>query len=303
MSPTRLPFLAISLLLAALVFGACNAAPSTLDLSRPLDAPAVYRVSATTESRLSGPVSDLAGATELSAAFEATPISDSSVEVEVLYLAASVRDAEGESVSLNLPPLAGKRAAVEMGPPGVVSRVRGDEELLGATIPLISVREIIWSLFPPLPDEATREEDTWTGDVPVPFANLGGPPHRMRYVLQQIDASVESGWIEGYELSVGPRPFESEIAAGEVSGEGDLDVEFEGEFTAGSGYERTERTAEFDSDYIRLSGGEYANGSLHMKSTITTERLNSTEQLGLDLQASNIRLPDRAGKPAENAKD
>lgn len=282
MSPTRLLFRTILFLLIALLFGACGTATPTLDVSHRLDAPAVYRVSATTESRLSGSVSDLGGASELTAAFETTPISDSSVEVEVLYLAASVRDAEGRPVALNLPPLTGKKATVRMEPPGVVSEVRGDEALLDTRIPLIRLREVIWSLFPPLPDESVREDDTWTGNMPVPFANLGGPPHRMRYVMQRIDTSGESGWIKGYELSVGPRPFETATAGGDVSGEGDLDVEFEGEFTAKNGYEYTERTAEFDSDFIRLSGGEYANGGLYMESSITTERLNSTEQLGLD---------------------
>lgn len=284
MSPGGLLSRTSLFLLAAVVLSSCGASTAALDVSRGLDAPAVYRVNATTESRLSGPVSDLGGASELAAAFETTPNSDSSVEVEVLYLAASVRDADGKLVALNLPPLAGKRVTVRMGPPGVVSEVRGDGELLDAPIPLISMREVIWSLFPPLPDEAMREEDTWTGDMPVPFANLGGPPHRMRYVMQRIDTSGESGWIEGYELSVGPRSFETATAGGDITGEGDLDVEFEGEFTTENGYERTERTAEFDSDFIRLSGGEYANGDLYMQSSIMTERLNSTEQLGLDVR-------------------
>lgn len=281
MSPARLLSRTVLLLLLALLVS-CGASPSALDADRDLDAPAVYRVSAATESRISGPVSDLGGTTQLTAAFETTPLSDSSVEVEVLYLAASVRDADGEPVALNLPPLAGKKATVRMGPPGVVSEVRGDEDLLDARIPLIPVREVIWSLFPPLPGEAVREDDTWTGDMPMPFANLGGPPHRMRYVVQRVDASGGFGWIEGYELSVASRRFQTETADGAVSGEGDLDVEFEGEFTAKNGYERTERTAEFDSDFVRLSGGEYANGGLYMRSSITTERLNSTEQLGLD---------------------
>lgn len=282
MSHGRLPSSTALLLLATMLLSSCGASSSTLDVGHRLNAPAVYRVSVATESRLSGPVSDLGGASKLTAAFETTQISDSSVEVEVLYLAANVRDAEGESVALNLPPLAGEKATVRVGPPGVVSGVRGDGALLDAPIPLIPMREVIWSLFPPLPDEAVREADTWTGNMPVPFANLGGPPHRMRYLMQRIDAPGESGWIEGYELSVGPRPFEAATAGGDVSGEGDLDVVFEGEFTAKNGYERTERTAEFDSDFIRLAGGEYANGGLHMKSSITTERLNPAEQLGLD---------------------
>lgn len=282
MSPAGLLPRTALLLLAAIALGSCGASPATLDVSHTLNAPAVYRVSATTESRLSGPVSDLRGATQLTAAFETTPISDSSVEVEVLYLAASVRDSGGEAVALNLPPLAGKKATVRMEPPGVVSEVRGDEELLEAGIPLVSLREVVHGLFPPLPEEEVREDDTWTGNMPVPFANLGGPPHRMRYVVRRVDASGESGRIEGYELSVGPRPFETATAGGDVTGEGDLDVEFEGEFTAQNGYERTERTAEFDSDLIRLPGGEYANGGLYMRSSLTTERLNPAEQLGLD---------------------
>lgn len=255
---------------------------------RALDTPTVYRVSVTAESSFSGAASDLRGASDLTGAFEVSPISNSSVEVEALYLAVNVRDGEGEPVALNLEDLTGKKAVLEMSPPGVVSEVRGDEALLDAPVPLISVREVIWSLFPPLPDESVGEDDTWTGDVPIPFANLGGPPHRMRYVLQSADPQVDQGWIQGYELSVRPRTFTTDTPGGGVSGEGDLDVEFEGELEAKEGYESIERTAEFDTNYIRLQDGQsYANGKLHMKSLMEVERLSSAEQFGLDTGSKN----------------
>lgn len=263
---------------------ACGGPPAALDVSRDLDEPAVYRVGVTAESRFSGPVSDLGGATELTAAFEVTPASESVAEVEALYVAASVEDARGEPVSLGLGDLAGKRATVELRPPGVVVGVRGDEELLEAPVPLVSVRETVHALFPPLPGEELRPGDTWTGDVPVPFANLDGPGQRMRYVLQ--NAGEDAGRVEGYELDVGPRSFVAEPAGGRLEGEGDLEVEFRGELAAGSGYGRTERTARFASDFLRLAGtGTYANGNLRLESTTTVERLNAFEQFGLDAGA------------------
>lgn len=285
MSPGKVPLYAGLFFLAAVFFGACGGPPPALDVSRSLDAPAVYRVSATAESRFSGPVSDLEGTTELTAAFKATPISDSRVEVETLYLAASVEDANGEPAALNLEPLVGRKATVELESPGSVAGVRGDPALLDAPVPLIPVREVIWSLFPPLPQEATQEDDTWTGDSPMPFANLDAPPTRMRYVLEAIDSSNQTGRVAGYELSVRPPSFRAPTVDGEVSGEGDLDVEFEGEFRAGEGYERTERTIRFDSNFIRLSGGDYANGNLRMRYALITERLNPAEQFGLDAAA------------------
>lgn len=278
----RAPLGATLSVLLALVLTGCGGPPPALEVGRTAEAPAVYRVSAGAESRFSGPVSDLKGGTRLTAAFEVTPVSDSTLEVEVLYLAASVREAGGEYAGLDPGGLAGKKAEVEMGPPGEVSEVRGDPALLGAPVPLISVREVIASLFPPLPQEELREGDTWTGDVPAPFANLDGPPQRMRYLLDGIDSSQETARIEGYELRTEPRSFASETASGSISGEGDLDVVFDGELEAGEGYEWTERTAKFDSRFVRLSGSGYANGSLHLEGTTTVERLNSAEQLGLD---------------------
>ncbi len=278
----------IFLLLASFFPVACSGDSPMLYAGRSLDAPSVYRVSVTADSSFSGAASDLRGASGLTGAFEVTPVSNSSVEVEALYLAANVRDGEGEPVAFNLEDMTGKKAIVEMSPSGVVSEVRGDGALLDAPVPLISVREVIWSLFPPLPDESVGEDDTWTGDMPVPFANLGGPPHRMRYVLQSADSRTEQGRIQGYELSVRPRAFSTDTPGGEVSGEGDLDVEFEGELRAKEGYESTERTAEFDTNYIRLQDGRnYANGQLHMESFMQVERLSSAEQFGLDAGAKN----------------
>lgn len=276
------------LLFASFFSNSCGGTSSTLYAGRSLDAPAVYRVSVTAESSFSGAASDLRGASDLTGAFQVTPISDSSVEVKVLYLAVNVRNGEGEPVALDLKDLAGKKAVVKMSPPGVVSEVRGDKALLEAPVPLISVREVIWSLFPPLPQDSVGEDDTWTGDMPIPFANLGGPPHRMRYVVQSMGSGGKLGWIQGYELSVRPRSFTADTPGGSVSGEGDLDVEFEGELAARQGYESIERTAKFDTNYIRLQdGGSYANGKLHMQSLMKVERLSSAEQFGLDIGAKN----------------
>lgn len=273
-------------LLASFFSVACSGDSPTLYAGRSLDVPAIYRVSVTAESSFSGAASNLRVASDLTGAFKITPTSNSSVEVEPLYLAVNVRDGEGEPVALSLEGMTGKKAVVEMSPSGVVSGVRGDEALLDAPVPLISVREVIWSLFPPLPDESVGEDDTWTGDMPIPFANLGGPPHRMRYVLQSADSRAEQGRIQGYELSVRPRAFSTDTPGGGVSGEGDLDVEFEGELRAEEGYESIERTAEFDTNYIRLQDGRsYANGNLHLESFMQVERLSSAEQFGLDTGA------------------
>lgn len=271
-----------AIILLALALAGCGGPPPALEIGRSTDVPAVYRVSAGAESRFSGTVSDLEGGTDLTAAFEARPISDSVVEVEVLYLAANVRDAEGEPVALDLGRLAGKKAEIVMEPPGEISEIRGDPVFLDAPVPLIPIREVIAALFPPLPQEELREGDTWTGDVPIPFANLDGPPQRMRFLLDNLNPSEDTARIEGYELRTRPRSFASETSSGSVSGEGDLDVVFDGRLRADEGYEWTERTAEFDSQFIRLSGSGYANGSLHMESTTRVEKLNSAEQFGLD---------------------
>ena len=279
-------------LLLALLFAAGIPASScgssnapTVELQRKLDSPAVYRTSTTAESRFSGPVSELRGATEVTAAFEAFPVSDSAIEVEVLYLAASVRNTSGDFVALELGDLSGKKARVEFDPPGLVSGVTGDEALLDAGIPLIPVEDLIASLFPPLPQESTRIEDTWTGNTPVPFSNLqNGPDVRMRYLLSGVDSGGDaSATVEGYELSTGPRSFAEKLASGEVNGRGELDVTFDGEYDTQIGYTTTESAAEFDSNYIRLPGGSrYANGNLHLERVTTVESLNPAEQFGLD---------------------
>jgi hypothetical protein len=273
----------LTLLALAAAFAACGGPPPEVEAARDLGAPAVYRVSAQAESRFSGPVSDLRAATDLTAVFEVTPVSETAIEVEALYVAADVSDAAGEPVGLDLGPLAGATARVEMGPPGTVSAVRGDPALLDAPVPLISVRELVAALFSPLPQERLREDDTWTGDVPVPFANLDGNQQRMRYLLASVNGPAGMARVEGYELRLAPRSFAYETAAGRVSGEGDLEMTFEGELEPGNGYGWTERTAEFDSRYIRLPGGAgYANGSLHMEYTSRIDRLNAAEQLALD---------------------
>ncbi|MDQ3509356.1 MAG: hypothetical protein M3494_15325 [Actinomycetota bacterium] len=276
---SRLSFLA-SLVVCLVFFSSCGGAPPALDLGWEPDSPAVYRVSASAESGFSGAVSDLEAATEMTAAFRVSPAPDSSAEVEVLYLAANVRDAFGEPVALNLGRIAGSGATVRFGSPGVVSGVEGDGELLEAPVPLISVESVIWHLFPPLPEGSFRPEDTWTGDMPPTFPNLGEEPVRMRYVADGVDAS--SGTVEGYELSVEPRSFEAETPGGGVSGEGHLDIVFEGELDEANGYQRIERSSEFDSDFIRLEGGAYANGNSWMREEMVVERLSQAEQFGLD---------------------
>ncbi len=273
-------FISLPVILAASLISSCGGPEPSLDLGWEPDSPTVYRVSASAESGFSGPVSDLEGATEMTAAFQVSPASDSAAEVEVLYLAANVRDAFGEPVALNLGRLAGSEATVRFGATGIVSDVEGDGELLDAPVPLISVEAVIRHLFPPLPEGSFRAGDTWTGDMPPVFPNLGNEPVRMRYVADGVESS--SGSIEGYELSVEPRAFEVETPGGGVSGEGHLDVEFEGEFDEGDGYQRTERSSEFDSDFIRLEGGDYANGNLWVREEMVVERLSQAEQFGLD---------------------
>lgn len=275
-------FGAALLILCTLALYGCGGPPAALEISRSTDTPTVYRVSATAESRFSGPVSNLRSGTELTAAFQVTPVSTSAMEVKTLYFAANILDADGKPVALNLGPLTGEKAKVAMGPPGEISDIQGDSELLDAPIPLVSVREVISSLFPPLPQEKMEEGDTWTGDIPTPFANLDGPQQRMRFLLDSINSSKDEARIKGYELRTKPRPFQSETAGDSVSGEGDLNVTFDGRLRAEEGYEWTERTAKFDSRFIRITGSGYANGSLHMEGTTKVERLNPTEQFGLD---------------------
>lgn len=274
--------LVASLALTMLVLAGCGGPPAALEISRSTDTPTVHRVTADAESRFSGPVSDLEGGAEITATFRSTPVSDSAVEIEVLYFAANIKDADGEPVALNLGSLTGKKATVTMGPPGTISEIQGDPKLLDAPIPLISVRETIASLFPPLPQEEMEEGDTWTGDIPAPLANLGGPQQRMRFLLDGIDSSNNEARIEGYELSTKPRRFESETTGGSVTGEGNLNVVFDGELQAEKGYEWTERTTKFDSRLIRIPGSGYANGSLHMEGATRVEELDPTEQFGLD---------------------
>ena len=281
--------LLLALLTTAGLLASCGSgnAPA-VKLERKLDSPAVYRVSTNAESRFSGPVSDLRGATKVTAAFEVFPVSGSAAEVEVLYLAASVRDANGDFVALDLGDLSGKKARVEFGPPGMVSGVNGEEALLDAGIPLIPVEDLIASLFPPLPQESMRREDTWTGNAPVPFSNLqNGPDLRMRYLLSGADSGTAT--VEGYELSTGPRSFTEELAGGEVTGRGELDVTFNGEYDDQEGYTTAESTAEFESNFIRLPGGSrYANGNLRLERTTTVESLNPAEQFGLDPDGSSL---------------
>ncbi|MBA2692808.1 MAG: hypothetical protein H0U65_09990 [Rubrobacter sp.] len=273
----RLLFLVVLLIV---FLSSCGGPPPALDLGWEPDSPTVYRVSASAESGFSGAVSDLEAATEMTAAFRVSPASDSSVEVETLYLAANVRDAFGEPVALNLGRLAGSGATVRFGSPGVATGVEGDEELLEAPVPLISVESVIRHLFPPLPEGSFRSGDTWTGEMPPAFPNLEGEPVRMRYVVDRVNPP--DGSIEGYELSVEPRSFEADTPGGAVSGEGHLDVVFEGELDERTGYQSMERTSRFDSDFIRLEGGAYANGNLWMEEEMVVERLSQAEQFGLD---------------------
>ncbi|AHY45805.1 Hypothetical Protein RradSPS_0522 [Rubrobacter radiotolerans] len=290
--PTRLPSIRLPLSFAALLLlllfpAACAGEERSVELGWTPDAPAVYRVSVSAESGFSGPVSDAEGATDLTAALRVTPVSEAEAEVEVLYLAASVADASGDSVALDLPDLRGSAATVRFAPPGVASEVTGDDRLLGAEIPLVSMEEVILGLFPPLPEGNFGPADTWTGDVPSPFPNLGEEPVRARYVVGSVrpDGNGTAASVEGYELSVSPRAFTAPTAGDDVSGEGHLDLEFEGELASGGGYTGTYRRATFDSDFLRLGGGGYANGSLRLVSEMEVERLGPFEQMGLGLEA------------------
>jgi len=263
----------------ALALPSCGAQP-TLSLGHDLDAPATYRVSATSTARFSGSVSDKTGETRLTAAFRATPVSEDAIEVEALYVAASVEDVGGEPVSLSLGSLAGATARVELGPAGQVTRVTGDRELLEAPVPLVSVRALVEGLYPPLPGEAMEPEDTWTGTAPVPFPALGGPPVETRYVLSRASDGTE-GVVEGYEITSGERGFDS----GDASGRGRLDYAFTGEYEENTGYTTTETMTQFDTSLLRLGAGNtYANGNAHLEQTVTTERLNAAESFGLDLE-------------------
>lgn len=280
----RLLRLAGLLLLLTLLSACGGSSSSELRAARSLDGPTVYRVNATAESRFSGPISDRRAATKLTAAFEATPVSDSEVRVEVVHLAAGVRNAEGEFVGLSLGDLAGTQATVELAPPGHVARISGSEELLEAPTPLISVENVIHGLFPPLPGETVSERDTWTGDTPFPFPNLGGPPVRTRYVMESIDSSAETGRVDGYELSVSPSSFQADTPSGRISGEGEVQMELQGELEAGEGYLWRERTTTFESSSIQLAdSGSYDESALRLEQTFMIERLGPAEQLGFDL--------------------
>lgn len=284
MSRRKPSLLAPLVLLFTLSLTACGGQPASLNASFQPNSPAVYRVSVTAESGFSGPVSDLEGATDLTAAFRVTPVSGNAVEVEAIYVAASVRDAYGEPVALGLGDLAGSRARIEFEPPGAVSRIEGDSRLLEAPIPLVSMREVLHALFPPLPADRVRKGDTWTGDTPFPFANFDDVSRtRMRYALDSVNARDGTGRVQGYELSTGGWSFSAATPGGRITGTGDLQINFDGELDAREGYARTERTAEFVTDIIRLPDTKsFANGDLRLRSSLTTERLSPAEQLGLD---------------------
>lgn len=170
--------LALPALLCIFVLASCGGPAPSLDLGRTVDTLSVYRVSVEAESSFSG--SGLESETNLTAAFKVRPSPGPNAEVEVLYLAASVEDADGNPVALSLGRLAGKQATVELRPPGNVEDISGDEELLEAAVPLLSMRGIIASLFPPLPGESMREQDNWTGDIPAPFPSWTPPTRRAR---------------------------------------------------------------------------------------------------------------------------
>lgn len=270
-------------LLAALLLSGCGASSASLNLERNLDEPAVYRISTQAESSLSG--SDLESKANVTAALVVRPAPGSKAEVEVLHLAASVEDAEGNPVALSLGDVSGTEATVKLRPPGNVASITGDEELLGAPVPLISPRGLIAGLFPPLPGETMRKQDTWTGDTPAPLSGLGDNPVRMRYVLDSTDPSSRGGSVNGYELSLGTRSFETQTPSGPVTGQGKLNVTFEGKFSSSTGYEHTRIVTEFDTDSIHLPDGKQLEDSnLHLESRTTVERLTAAEQLTLDVE-------------------
>lgn len=282
MRSSRLLAATLTLTLIA-VLAACGGPPPTLSLGYTLNEPAVYQVTATAESRFSGSVSDLDAETDLVAAFRATPVSKTEVEVEALRIAASIKGRGRDPVALGLEPLAGQKATVELGAGGVVSGVRGDPELLEADTPLISMGGVIASLFPPLPGEPMRQGDAWVGPIVFPFGNIEGSPTAVRFVLTGLSARNGTGKVQGYEVEEGLRSFRGESATGEVTGQGEFDVLFRGEVSAREGYTRTRTTAGFDSTFLRLGpGAEYANGNIRMDYESVVERLNPAEQLGLD---------------------
>ncbi|MGI8648844.1 MAG: hypothetical protein ACR2KW_00460 [Rubrobacter sp.] len=278
----RFTFVLITFI-TSLLLASCASDPQAVELGWTPDSPAVYRVSVSSESRFSGPVSDLSGATQLTTTLRVTPVSRSEAEVEVVYLGASIADASGEAVALSLPDLTDAALTVNFSPPGVVSEVSSDNErgerFLGAQAPLVSPEDVVRSLFPPLPEGSFRAADTWTGGISPPFPGLGEEPVRMRYVVDSVGAEPA---ISGYELSVSPRDFRSETAGDEVNGEGHLNIEFEGTLDESGGYAQTRRRADFGSDYLRLGGGGYANGTLRLTQETIVERLNAFEQFGLD---------------------
>lgn len=260
----------------------CAAEPEPLELGWTPDSPAVYRVTATSESRFSGPVSDLSSATDAAAVLRVTPVSADEAEVEVLRFGASVSDSSdraAEPVALSVPDFTGDTATVRFSPPGVVSEIEGDSRFLDASVPLVSTEDIVRAVFPPLPEGTFSPEDTWTGGIASPFPNLGGEFVRMRYVLDSTGAAPE---ITGYELSVSPRSFASQTTTDEVTGEGHLDVEFEGTLDEQGGYATSHRRAVFESDFLRLGSGGYANGEIRISQELEVERLNAFEQFGLD---------------------
>lgn len=265
--------------------------------SRPLalepveGSPAVYRVTTEATTELSGAISNKSSSTEFTAALRVDPVSETEAGVEILYAAASVEGANGERVALNLDALAGERATVDFRSPGIPAGVEGSEALLEeAEVPLISMRETLLSVFPALPNEEMAPQDAWVADSPVPFSNLSGPPTRMRYVLDGVSRSRDSGRVEGYAVSSG-RDFVAETVGERVSGAGELYVSFSGDYESGLGYTRTEREAEFDTNFIQLGSGgsDFANGAVHLEYASTVERLNPVEQFGLD---SGGRIPD-----------
>lgn len=273
---TGLSIVAFSLMIPLLI--SCSQEPASIEPGWMPDAPAVYRVGVESGIRFGGPVSNLSGATDLTAALRVTPVSGDRAEVEILYLGASVADTSGEMVALSLPDVTGETLTVAFSPPGVVSGIEGGDDFLDLRLPLVSTEDVVRSVFPPLPEGSFRPGDTWTGGASSPFPNLGPEPVRMRYVL---DSAGEEANISGYELSVAPRTFSTRTAGDEVSGEGSLNIDFAGTLDEQGGYDTTTRTSTFDSDFLRLGGGGYANGNLQLKQKVEIERLGDFEQFGL----------------------
>ncbi|WP_119069379.1 hypothetical protein [Rubrobacter indicoceani] len=269
------PFVA----LVFLFLTSCAAEPQPVELGWTPDAPAVYRVSVDSGSRFSGPVSNLSSETRLVATLGVTPLSESEAEVEILGLGASTTDAQGEAVGLSLPDTTGETATVRFSSPGVVEGVEGGDSLLSTEVSLVSMEDVVRSVFPPLPEGSFLPADTWTGGLPAPFPNLGEDFVRMRYVVDSAGAEPE---VTGRELSVAPRPFATQTAADEVRGEGHLDVEFQGTLDRRGGYGSSRRNATFESDFLQLGSGGYANGGLRLTQNLEVEKLSEFEQFGLD---------------------